>query len=77
MENWIFLISIIASLICGLKLKSKCCGKECSISVEREERDDEVLRSVKIGKRSKVNKSNNEITETNDNNEIINEENKI
>lgn len=77
MESWIFLISIVASLICGMKLKSKCCGKECSISIEKEERENEVLRSVKIGKRSKINKSTNEITETNDNTEINSEENKI
>jgi len=53
-ETWLFIISVIGSLLCGLKLKSKCCGKECSISVEREERDNEVLRSIRIGKKSRV-----------------------
>lgn len=77
MESWIFLISIVASLICGMKLKSKCCGKECSISIEKEERENEVLRSVKIGKRSKINKSTNEINTEIDNEIINSEENKI
>ena len=40
-ETWIFIISVISSVICGMKMKSKCCGKECSISLEREERDNE------------------------------------
>lgn len=53
-ETWVFGISIIISIFCGLKMKSKCCGKECSISIEREERDDEVLRSVRIGRRQRV-----------------------
>jgi len=53
-ETWLFIISVIGSLLCGLKLKSKCCGKECSISVEREERDNEILRSIRIGKKSRV-----------------------
>jgi len=53
-ETWLFIISVIGSLLCGLKLKSKCCGKECAISVEREERDNEVLRSIRIGKKSRV-----------------------
>ena len=35
-------------------MKSKCCGRECSISIEREERDEEVLRSVRIGRRQRV-----------------------
>jgi len=53
-ETWMFIISVVGSLLCGLKLKSKCCGKECSISVEREERDNEILRSIRIGKKSRV-----------------------
>ncbi len=53
-ETWLFIISVIGSLLCGLKLKSKCCGKECAISVEREERDNEILRSIRIGKKSRV-----------------------
>jgi hypothetical protein len=54
MQNWLFAISIVASIFCGLKMKSKCCGRECSISIEREERDEEVLRSVRIGRRQRV-----------------------
>lgn len=74
MESWIFLISIVASLICGMKLKSKCCGKDCSIEIEKQQEGGEVLRSVKIGKLSKIKiKSNNEINNEIDN-EIINEE---
>ena len=53
-ETWLFIISVVGSLFCGLKLKSKCCGKECSFSVEREETDNGTLRSVRIGRISRV-----------------------
>ena len=53
-ETWLFIISVVSSVLCGMKMKSKCCGKECSISVEREERDNETLRSIRIGRRSRV-----------------------
>jgi len=53
-ETWLFIISVVSSVLCGMKMKSKCCGKECSISVEREESDNETLRSIRIGRRSRV-----------------------
>lgn len=53
-EVWLFAISVVTSIICGMKMKSKCCGKECSISVEREVQENETLRSIRIGRRQTV-----------------------
>ena len=56
-ETWLFTLSIILSLLVGVKCRSKCCGKDCSFELEKEERNGEVLRSIKILKKSKVNSS--------------------
>lgn len=66
MENWLYIISVIASLLLGLKLKSNCCGKMCEFSIEKQENNNETLRSIKITKRSKVkpSKQNEKETET-------------
>ena len=55
METYIFAISIIVSLLVGLKCRSKCCGNDCSFELEKKEVDNETLRSIKIGRKSKVN----------------------
>ena len=54
MENWIYIISVIASLLLGLKLKSNCCGKICYCSIEKQKNNDEILQSIRITKRSKI-----------------------
>tara|TARA_R110000822_G_scaffold151988_1_gene291127 strand:+ start:237 stop:440 length:204 start_codon:yes stop_codon:yes gene_type:complete len=56
METYIFAISIIVSLLVGLKCRSKCCGNDCSFELEKKDVNNETLRSIKIGRKSsKVN----------------------
>jgi len=55
MESYILAISIIVSLLVGLKCRSKCCGHDCSFELEKKEVNNETLRSIKIGRKSKVN----------------------
>jgi len=66
MKDWIYIISVIASLLLGLKMKSNCCGKMCEFSIEKQENNNETLRSIKITKRSRVkpSKQNEKDTET-------------
>ena len=64
MENWLYIISVIASLLLGLKLKSNCCGKTCQFSIEKQENNNETLRSIKITKRSKVKPKQKETDKT-------------
>tara|TARA_R110000787_G_scaffold232016_2_gene339303 strand:+ start:340 stop:564 length:225 start_codon:yes stop_codon:yes gene_type:complete len=55
MKEWLFIISILISLFVGVKFKSKCCGRDCEISIEKEdiENTNETLRSITIGRVSK------------------------
>ena len=56
MESYILAISIIVSLLVGLKCRSKCCGHDCSFELEKKDVNNETLRSIKIGRKStKVN----------------------
>ena len=56
MESYFFAISIIVSLLVGLKCRSKCCGNDCSFELEKKDVNNETLRSIKIGRKSsKVN----------------------
>tara|TARA_R110000823_G_scaffold145833_1_gene276062 strand:- start:343 stop:546 length:204 start_codon:yes stop_codon:yes gene_type:complete len=56
MESYFFAISIIVSLLVGLKCRSKCCGHDCSFELEKKDVNNETLRSIKIGRKSsKVN----------------------
>ena len=64
MDNWLYIISVIASLLLGLKLKSNWCGKMCEFSIEKQENNNETLRSIKITKRSKVKPSKQNEKET-------------
>ena len=64
MESYILIISIIASLLIGLKLRSSCCGKECSLSIEKQQDNDDMLQSIRITKRSKVRKPTLKIPDT-------------
>ena len=61
MDTWIYVISILASVLIGVKMKSKCFTKNCECSVERAETDNEVLRSIRIGRKSKVVPTDNDI----------------
>ena len=54
METWIYIVSILASVLLGVKMKSKCITKNCECSIEKAETNNEVLRSIKIGRKSKV-----------------------
>ena len=54
MQTWVYVVSILGSLFLGVKLKSKCITKNCECSIERNETDDAVLRSVRIGRRAKL-----------------------
>ena len=54
MESYILAISIIVSLLVGLKCRSKCCGHDCSFELEKKEVNNETLRSIKIGRKSKI-----------------------
>ena len=54
METYIFAISIIVSLLVGLKCRSKCCGNDCSFELEKKDVNNETLRSIKIGRKSKI-----------------------
>jgi len=54
MESYILAISIIVSLLVGLKCRSKCCGNDCSFELEKKEVNNETLRSIKIGRKSKI-----------------------
>ena len=60
MDTWIYVISILASLFLGVKMKSKCFSKNCECSIEKAETDNEILRSIRIGRKSKVIPTNNE-----------------
>lgn len=62
MDTWIYVVSILASLLLGVKMKSKCFTKNCECSIEKAETDNEVLRSIRIGRKSKVIPTNNETT---------------
>lgn len=55
MKDWIFILSIIFSLFIGIKFRSKCCGKDCEVSIDKEESEttNEVLRTITIGRVSK------------------------
>ena len=68
MENYILIISIIASLLIGLKLRSRCCGKECTLSIEKQQDNDDVLKSIRITQKSKVKTSDKNDTQTLDKN---------
>ena len=59
-QEWLFIISIIVSILVGIKCRSKCCGKDCSFSLEKEQVDNEVLRSIKIGRKSKIKTNSND-----------------
>jgi hypothetical protein len=52
METYMIILIIIGTFIAGLKCncKSKCCG--CEIDLVKEETNGEVLRTIKIIKRS-------------------------
>lgn len=54
METWIYVVSILASVLLGVKMKSKCITKNCECSIEKAETNNEVLRSIRIGRKSKV-----------------------
>lgn len=54
METWIYVVSILASVLLGVKMKSKCFTKNCECSIEKAETNNEVLRSIRIGRKSKV-----------------------
>tara|TARA_R110000796_G_scaffold10440_7_gene34630 strand:- start:746 stop:949 length:204 start_codon:yes stop_codon:yes gene_type:complete len=54
MESYILAISIIVSLLVGLKCRSKCCGNDCSFELEKKDVNNETLRSIKIGRKSKI-----------------------
>lgn len=56
MKDWIFILSIIFSLFIGIKFRSKCCGKDCEVSIDKEESEttNEVLRTITIGRVSKT-----------------------
>lgn len=60
METWIYVVSIFASLFLGVKLKSKCITRNCECSIEKAETDDSVLRSIRIGRKSKVAPTDND-----------------
>ena len=60
METWIYVVSILASLFLGVKLKSKCITRNCECSIEKAETDDSVLRSIRIGRKSKVAPTDND-----------------
>ena len=51
MEMYIFILSIVGSLLVGMKLKSKCVSKYCECTIEKVETDDEILRNIRIGRR--------------------------
>lgn len=53
METYLFAISIIISILVGLKCRSKCCGQDCSFELEKVEVNNETLRTIKIGRKSK------------------------
>jgi len=59
-QEWLFIISIMISIFVGIKCRSKCCGKDCSFSLEKEEVDNEILRSIKIGRKSKIKTNSND-----------------
>ena len=54
METWIYIVSILASVLLGVKMKSRCITKNCECSIEKAETNNEVLRSIRIGRKSKV-----------------------
>lgn len=58
-QEYLFVISIIVSIFIGMKCRSKCCGKDCSFEIEKETNTEsnETLRTITIGRKSKINKS--------------------
>jgi len=60
METWIYVVSILASVLLGVKMKSKCITKNCECSIEKAETNNEVLRSIRIGRKSKVAPTDND-----------------
>ncbi len=54
METWIYIVSILASVLLGVKMKSRCFTRNCECSIEKAETNNEVLRSIRIGRKSKV-----------------------
>ena len=55
-SDYIFAISILLSIIVGIKCRSKCCGKDCEFEMSKEEDDEDgkTLRSISIGRKSKT-----------------------
>ncbi len=51
MEVYILVLTIVGSFLVGMKIKSKCITKNCECSIERQETNDEVLRTIRIGRR--------------------------
>jgi len=54
MDTWIYIVSILASILLGVKMKSRCFTKNCECSIEKAETDGDVLRSIRIGRKSKI-----------------------
>ena len=54
MDTWIYVVSILASILLGVKMKSRCFTKNCECSIEKAETDGDVLRSIRIGRKSKI-----------------------
>jgi hypothetical protein len=52
METYVIILIVIGTFIAGLKFKckSKCCG--CEIDLVKEENNGEIMRTIKIVKRS-------------------------
>ena len=65
-SDYIFAISILLSIFVGIKCRSKCCGKDCSFEMSKEDDDEDgkTLRSITIGRKSKMKtlKANSTIT---------------
>ena len=55
-SDYIFAISILLSIVVGIKCRSKCCGKDCEFEMSKEEDDEDgkTLRSISIGRKSKT-----------------------
>jgi len=58
MDTWIYIVSILASILLGVKMKSRCFTRNCECSIEKSETDENVLRSIRIGRKSKIPRDN-------------------
>ena len=55
-SDYIFAISILLSIIVGIKCRSKCCSNNCEFEMSKQDNneDGETLRSITIGRKSKT-----------------------